>query len=538
MTLDFIVWTPEVFLLFQLLVLLWYGSGVLTSPVQEQVGFFQIYGKKEASVSNVQQEYFKQKQTVSNILTPIAGPLHVSSHLNGWAITLCQLTQACIWYSPFFSVQTGGFFFRDLFVLELQTFVWIFQALCLAVSHSWQKSSGICHLEYVYLVLFFLMGAHLLLMCTDLISLYACLELQSFSVVVLCSLNYVSAYAIEAGMKYFLLSQFSSCLLLLGIGLVYWQTGLTKLSSLQELLSQTTTSELLSDGTQMPVWLGLWLIGLALLWKLAAAPLHMWAADVYQGQWSSVTLLISTIPKIAVLGFWVHSFSNLWTTAFGSGMAFFSGLSMVIGQIQPLAQTQLKRLLQFSSVAHMGFLLMPFTQADSAYGFSALWAYLFLYLITSLAIWGLMQWPFSRPSTQAYSAHYVKQSGPQYIWDLVGLNLTSPAAQIAWAVAMLSLAGLPPVQGFLGKLYLFWASLSADQYFLVLLALLSTLLGSVYYLRLIVVSFVYNKGNWGSYGSFYPMSAYLIVGSLLILILGLWYQSPLILASHLLALTS
>jgi NADH:ubiquinone oxidoreductase subunit 2 (subunit N) len=94
---------------------------------------------------------------------------------------------------------------------------------------------------------------------------------------------------------------------------------------------------------------------------------------------------------------------------------------------------------------------------------------------------------------------------------------------MAWAVAMLSLAGLPPVAGFLGKLYLFWASLSANQYLLVLVALLSTLLGSVYYLRLIVVSFVYNKGEWSSYGFFYPMSAYLIVGALVILILGLWY---------------
>lgn len=127
-------------------------------------------------------------------------------------------------------------------------------------------------MEYTYLVLFFLLGAHLLLMSTDLISLYASLELQSFSVVVLCSLNYGSAYAIEAGMKYFLLSAFSSCLLLLGIGLIYWQTGLTRLSSLQELLTYTSQGSV-EDGffseETFGIWFGLWLVGLSLLWKLA-----------------------------------------------------------------------------------------------------------------------------------------------------------------------------------------------------------------------------------------------------------------------------
>nr|AWV56982.1 NADH dehydrogenase subunit 2 [Pseudopediastrum sp. CL0201VA] len=571
MTLDLIVWAPEAFVLLCLLVLLWYGSGTSVSPVME--GIYYLDTKNSAPAykigNNTPEKTIKSlgaelafmhaNQALTTLLNiRLAGPLHISSHLNSWAITVCLLMALLVWYTPLQSLQAGGLFLRDLFVTEVLTFVWIFSIFCLLTSHSWQKSSGIIHLEYTYLVLFFLLGVHLLIISADLISLYGSLELQSFSVVVLCSLNYGSAYLIEAAMKYFLLSAFSSSLLLLGIGLIYWQTGLTRLSTLQELLSYTTnstetvyetlntyTAELLlltADNTtalllDVSIWLGLWLIGLALLWKLALAPLHMWAADVYMGAWSSVTLLVSTLPKIAVLCFWAHYFGLLWSAAFGSAILFFSGMSLIIGGILPLAQSMFKRLLLFSSVGHMGLLLMPFALTSASYAYSALWAHLYFYVLTSLVVWALIQWPFNRPSTLGYSTFY-RLSGPQYIWDLVSLNRTSPAALLAWAVLMLSLAGLPPAAGFLGKLFLFWASLSSDQYLLVLLALISTLLSSVYYLRVLVVSFVYNKGYWGSYAPFYSISAYIVVIGCTILVLSLWYLAPLVILSHLLALAS
>nr|AIK66619.1 NADH dehydrogenase subunit 2 [Pediastrum duplex f. asperum]QFS20028.1 NADH dehydrogenase subunit 2 [Pediastrum duplex] len=585
MTLDLIVWAPEAFVLLCLLVLLWYGSGTSVSPVIEGIYYLDTKNNVVPAQNNPVNQTAEKTMVrnsaelsvvdlnaiSSNFLNMrLAGPLHISSHLNSWAITVCLLMALAVWYTPLYSLQAGGLFLRDLFVTEVLTFVWIFSIFCLLTSHSWQKSSGIIHLEYTYLVLFFLLGVHLLIISADLISLYGSLELQSFSVVVLCSLNYGSAYLIEAAMKYFLLSAFSSSLLLLGIGLIYWQTGLTRLSTLQELLTYTTNStntvsDILTDSTNallldtntaelllsaagstaenftavldISIWLGLWLIGLALLWKLALAPLHMWAADVYMGAWSSVTLLVSTLPKIAVLCFWAHYFGPLWSAAFGSAILFFSGMSLIIGGILPLAQSMFKRLLLFSSVGHMGLLLMPFALTSASYAFSALWAHLYFYVLTSLVVWALIQWPFNRPSTLGYSTFY-RLSGPQYIWDLVSLNRTSPAALLAWAVLMLSLAGLPPAAGFLGKLFLFWASLSSDQYLLVLLALISTLLSSVYYLRVLVVSFVYNKGYWGSYAPFYSISAYIVVVGCTILVLSLWYLAPLVILSHLLALAS
>ena len=244
------------------------------------------------------------------------------------------------------------------------------------------------------------------------------------------------------------------------------------------------------------------------------------------GAWSSVTLFLSTLPKIAVLGFWVHTWHPLWSSTFGNTMALFSILSLMVGALAPLAQTQLKRLLALSSVGHMGFLLMPLSAGSEA--FAALWVYLAFYLMTNLAIWGLIMWPFHRPGQSL--------SGPQYIWDLSALNQTSPAAATAWAGVMLSLAGLPPVAGFLGKLGLFWWALNSHLYVLVAVALASTLLSTVYYLRILKVAYLDMPGNWGSYGILASMNAYGIALCWGLLVLLLWHGAPLILASHLLAL--
>jgi NADH-quinone oxidoreductase subunit N len=321
-------------------------------------------------------------------------------------------------------------------------------------------------------------------------------------------------------MKYFLLSAFSSCLLLLGIGLIYWDTGLTQCHHIVELVKST------SHEPTIGLWLGVWLVSLGLLWKLSAAPLHLWVADVYTGAWSSVTLFLSTLPKIAVLGFWVHTWHPLWSATFGETMAFFSALSLMVGALAPLAQTQLKRLFALSSVGHMGFMLMPLCAGSEA--FAALWVYLILYLLTNLAIWGLLMWPFHRPG------HNV--SGPQYIWDLSAIHLTSPAAATAWAGLMLSLAGLPPVAGFLGKLGLFWWAVNSQLYGLVAVGLLSTLLSTLYYLRVLKVAYVDAPKNWGSYGQMTSLNAYLIAMCWGLLILFLWHSAPLVLSSHLLAL--
>ena len=516
MTLDIIVWAPEVFFLFQLLVLVWYGSGPLDTPRREKV--YLLKGMNETSSS------FADKFLSKKGGKAVSGPLHIQSHLNAWVATLCLLMVALLWKGDLNRLMPGSLFSRDSGTALIVCFLWTLAAIFLLLQNPWQKWAGIVHLEYFYLTLLFLFGVHLLCYRVDLIALYLSLELQSFSVVVLCQLNYNTPQAIEAGMKYFLLRAFSSRLLLLGIGLIYSQTAHTDLSSIQELLMVLERADFSSQ-------LGGWLIGLGLLWKLAQAPLHMWAADVYMGAWTSVTLMISTLPKIQVLYFWAHSFHSIWSYGFGRPLLrFFRRCSFIIGRLAPLAQSNLKRLLAFSSVGNMGLLLMPFRRGSQVFT-QRLWVHLFLYILSSMIAWGLIMWPFYRSRK---GATYV--SGPQYIWDLANLNQISPAQAQAWAISMLSFQGLPPVQGFLGKLFLFWSSLRNNMYVLICIALLSTLVSCVYYLRVIKLSYVDQPNSWGTYGPFRPSQAYVIQVAVSLLLLLMWHVQPLVLQSHLLAL--
>ena len=535
MILDIIVWSPEAFFLISLLRLIWYGSGPLDNPVTEKVySPAQLAGSVLAPKGRT-----RMNSPVNENEQPISGPLHIQSHLNMWAMTICFLMVCLLWNCSLISLMPGRVFSRDFGSIYIQSFLWGQAGIFLLLQNPWQKWAGLVHLEYVYLTLLFLLGVHLLCYTVDLMGLYVCLELQSFSIVVLCRMNYTTPYAIEAGMKYFLLRAFSSRLLLLGISLLYSQIAHTELSSVQELLTVLVSSSTEGNYTELLTMLGLWFVGLGLLWKLAQAPLHMWAADVYMGAWSSVTLMISTLPKVQVLFFWARCFHSVWSIGFGSTLLqFFRSRSFIIGMFAPLAQFTLKRLLAFSSVGNMGLLLMPFC-TNRIFFTQRLWVHLFLYIVSSMVVWRLIMWPFYRTQSntqnvQTNTSVYV--SGPQYVWDLTNLNQISRAQAQAWAVAMLSFQGLPPVQGFLGKLGLFWYSLSNNMYALVSVALISTLVSRVYYLRILKVSYVDRPNSWGSYGTFRPSQAYLVQIGVRLLIVIMWHVQPLALCSHLLQL--
>lgn len=502
---------PEIYLCAALLAILYYATGPAVNVFCESM----FFNPRFLCVPLAYKESFNPDP-----YSPDGGPSAAIPHVCIWAASWCFLGAALVWHTPLPALQAGGVFLRDSFSIGAGASLLFFAGIVTLMSTYWSLSAKIVITEYVALILLSVLGMFLLCSAVDLTAVYLCLELQSFSLVVLCSLNYHSAYAVEAGIKYFLLSAFSSCLLLLGVGLVYMDAGTTNIHHLQEYYQS------LCPNLSVSSLLGVWLISLGLLWKLAAAPLHFWAADVYQGSWTSVSLLISTLPKISVLSFWVHHWHLLWTVCFANTLFWFSAGSLLIGAIAPLAQVQLKRLLAFSSVGHMGFMLMPLVGGSE--GYSSLVVYLFFYIVTSLVTWGLLMWPLNLQN--------IKNGGPQYVWDLSGLNQALPTAAAAWAVGMLSLAGLPPAAGFLGKLGLFWWGLNAHQYSLVLLALAATLLSSVYYFRVLKVSYVENPKGWGVYYPLSTLTSYVVAVSVLILVLGLWHGSPIVLLAHLLCL--
>lgn len=538
MTQDLIIFRPEFFLLFGFFVQLGYGTGNQVAPVSEMLTIPQIVEKKILKVSQKTEDQTKFSER------PTRGPNHAVTALTLWAILWCRLSCFLLWESPLHAIVQGGTFQKDAYSLSLCILQQTTGTLVQRVAFGWQKIAGISQTEYVYQAMQALMGQYLQIQATDLMSLYLTMEQQSFSLVVLCGLNSKSAYSLEAAIKYFQQSAFRSCLLLQGIGFVYWQTGETNLSHLESLRTRTRSEPSLLQ------LLGIWQITTGLLWKLAAAPLHFWVPDVYTGAWSSVSLWITVLPKISVLAFWTHHWQRIWERNFGSALAFFRGLSMVVGAIAPLAQTNLKRLLAYSSIGHMGLLLMPLCtkntiEQNEGYfsrenlcqrteivvnssrntGIGVQWAYMIVYVVVNLGVWGLLMCEIVRPAFQKYR-------GPQYLWDLKGLNQSSAAIAMRWAILIVSLAGLPPVYAFLGKAAIIWQSVNKGLLTLVFIAQRYSLVGSVYYLKILKICYIENPTSWTTYGRISSLSAYIIALSVFFMVIGLWYPNILFEFTH------
>jgi len=410
-----------------------------------------------------------------------------------WAVVWCILSFLVLFTYGYENVPLlGGVYCRSTLSTGLSLYLFLWTLLCLILNRS--KKSIV---EHTLLLLLCTFGMHMMVMSVDFMSFYLSLELQSFCLVILCSLNYKTVSSVEASLKYFLLSALSSAVLVLGISIVYFFLGFTDLSLFVEAYAALPNAPLLTAAV--------WLITVSLLWKLAAAPLHMWAADVYQGVQSGMTLYISTLPKLAVLGFWL----NIWHTGTAL-LPFFASMCLLLGAFSALGQLNIKRLLAYSSIAQMGFLLMPLCTQGGA---SALLTHLTLYICASMAIWGLILWP-SRT--------------PQFLWHWSSLKETHPEVSATLVILLMSLAGLPPVAGFIGKLGIFKNSLEESQYFLVLIALVSTCISTYYYVRMIRIIYFEEAKEWYSFNSRMPTTqAYFISILTLLLCTILWYSNPL-----------
>lgn len=520
-------WAPEIQAIFAILFLLLYFVSTESSIYIEKVVLPTVWSPKGTEGGHPSMSFSQNSTSVKKNQSQwngVAGPCNNAKMYLTWCIVWCLTVSFTFLYKPFNLLYGSGLFLSNTLTQYLDFSLFFFAALCCILCLNWLMVASVNSVEYGIFVTFILLGQHFLLMSTDLMSFYVCLELQSFSFVILCSLNKKSLYSIEAGMKYFLLSAFSSCFLLLGIGFIYFTTGITQCKNLESLFYQSSTLH-----TSGLFTIGVWLVSLTLLWKLAAAPNHLWAADVYTGAWASVTLLISTLPKWTIFGFWILQWHGLWMLCFPSLLAIFSALCLLCGALAAYGQVHMKRLLAYSSIAHIGFLCMPlvgfsyYTQNIYEANSAALWTHLIIYFITSLVIWALMLRPFYR-STQRCT--------PQFIWDFGLLYQTQP--MIAWAliVVMISLAGLPPSAGFLGKWSIFWGSVNANTYVILAIALLSTCISSVYYLKLIRIAYVSLPVQWSYFGHCGVGDAYLISIGVFLLCVMLWASSPIILLTH------
>jgi len=301
----------------------------------------------------------------------------------------------------------------------------------------------------------------------DLIVFYLGLELQSLCLYILASFKTEEEKSTEAGLKYFVLSALSTGILLYGCSLIYGFTGSTNF----EIISLNLNSE-----SSASVF-GIVFIIVGLAFKISAVPFHMWTPDVYEGSPTSVTSFFALIPKIAALSVFIRfmyvPFSNAidqWQTI----IIFLSIASMILGAVAAIGQHNIKRLIAYSSIGHMGYALAGISVGTNA-GVQSSLSYLTIYLIMNLGIFGCI--------------FMMKRENIFYenINDLSGLSKNHPRLALSFLIMLFSLAGIPPLAGFFAKFYIFMAVIESEMYFLAIIGLLTTVVSTFYYLRIVKI---------------------------------------------------
>ena len=339
--------------------------------------------------------------------------------------------------------------------------------LVLLISTNYLKIFKIFKIEYPILILSSVLGMMVMISSNDLIVFYMGLELQSLALYVLATFNRDQLKSSEAGLKYFVLSALSSGLLLYGCSLIYGFTGSTNFNVIA---NQLNSSEYM-------ITFGIVFILVGLAFKISAVPFHMWAPDVYEGSPTSVTLFFTIVPKIAALTVFIRflyvPFLNLidqWQMI----LIFLSIASMLFGAIAAIGQTNIKRLIAYSSIGHIGYTLAGLATGSND-GIQSSVIYITIYIIMNLGLFSCLL--------------MMKRNNKYYenIEDLSGLSKNHPLLSFSLLIILFSLAGIPPLAGFFAKFYIFKSVLEQSMYFLAIVGLLSTVIAAFYYLRIIKI---------------------------------------------------
>ncbi|WP_109467395.1 NADH-quinone oxidoreductase subunit NuoN [Albibacillus kandeliae] len=371
----------------------------------------------------------------------------------------------------------NGMFIDDAFSRFAKVTILLSAAAVLVMSQEYMQRRGLLRFEYPLLVVLACIGMMVMVSAGDLMSLYMGLELQSLSLYVVASLRRDSVKSTEAGLKYFVLGALSSGLLLYGASLTYGYSGTTLFSG----IIQTATEGSVSLG----MLFGLIFLISGLAFKVSAVPFHMWTPDVYEGSPTPVTAFFATAPKMAAMGL----FARLLFDAFGADVADWSQViallavaSMFLGAVAAIGQRDIKRLMAYSSITHMGFALMGLA-AGTEFGVQAMLVYLAIYVTMNVG-------------TFAFILSMERDGAP--VTDINALNLYArkePARALAVLVLMFSLAGVPPMLGFFAKFYVLNAAVSAGLTWLAVLGVIASVISAFYYLRIVYYMYFGEEGS-------------------------------------------
>ena len=340
-------------------------------------------------------------------------------------------------------------------------------AVSLALSYPFSALSE--RFEYAVLLLLATLGMMMMVSANDLITLYLAIELQSLSLYILAAFARDSLRSAEAGLKYFILGALSSGILLYGCSLIYGATGVTDFSTLAVALD----SDVFSHG----LIIGLVFVLAGLAFKASAAPFHMWTPDVYEGAPTCVTAFFISAPKVAAVALLTRVALETFPQGDWQQIVFcLSGASMLLGAFAAIGQSNIKRLLAYASIGHVGYALAGLAVATQS-GIEALMVYIIIYVATTVGIFACLL------------CLHTSEGMREDVNSLSGMSRTHPGLSLMLAILLLSQAGLPPLAGFLGKFYIFYALVDAESYTLALIGVFSSVVSAYYYLRLVKVMF-------------------------------------------------
>ena len=393
--------------------------------------------------------------------------------------------------------------FNDSYIIDrLSIFMKVLTLLfCLFVllsSKDYVKSNSIDKIEYPIIILSSTLGMVLMISSYDLMIFYLGLELQSLSLYILASFKRNNERSTEAGLKYFVLSALASGLLLYGCSLIYGFTGSTNFEIISTNLNEANTGAVF----------GIVFIIVGLAFKVSAVPFHMWTPDVYEGSPTSVTSFFALVPKIAAISVFIRfmyvPFINVidqWQTI----IIFLSIASMILGAVAAIGQNNIKRLMAYSTIGHMGYALAGLATGTNQ-GIQSTIVYLTIYLVMNLGAFGCI--------------FMMKRENIFYenINDLSGLSKNHPMLAFSFLIILFSLAGIPPLAGFFAKFYIFMAVIEVKMYALAIIGLVTTVVSSFYYLRIVKVVYFDRPKKPFDESYDWGLKSTLILSSILILI--------------------
>lgn len=395
--------------------------------------------------------------------------LRKESHavLIGLAIGLLLAVAAFIIINPADGILFNGGYIQDSFARYMKVLVLGGSAFALVLSMDSASQNGLDKFEYSVLVLLATLGMMMMISANDLMSLYVGLELQSLSLYVVAAMKRESGKATEAGLKYFVLGALSSGILLYGASMVYGFTGHTQLDKIAEFIA-------LGDRSLGLVF-GLVFLLAGIAFKISAVPFHMWTPDVYEGAPTPVTAFFATAPKVAAMALLIRVVMQTFepiASEWQQIIIFLSIASMVLAAFAGIGQKNLKRLIAYSSIGHVGFALVGLS-AGSQTGVQGVAIYMAIYLTMTV---GLFACILSLKTEDGFAEN---------ISDLAGLAQTRPFVAAVMAILMFSLIGLPPLAGFFAKWHVFLAAIEARLFVLAVIGVIASAIGAFYYLRVV-----------------------------------------------------